>query len=178
MLYQIPDEVPGRGAPATRPVRGREFGMVDLYSFDADTETSTPATRHVSGLRTLFSRCGVPARPVWRTRARSVARTPRSSCFSPTSARTTSSSARIAATRRIRSAPSSASRRPTRGAPRPWKTSRRPPRRRSRHWPRFLAFPAPRTLKAVFYTADREPIPRGDSGAATSASTRSSSATP
>jgi prolyl-tRNA synthetase len=46
-------------------IRGREFGMMDLYSFDADEEGLAVAYEAMNdAYQRVFARCGVPATPV------------------------------------------------------------------------------------------------------------------
>ncbi|HEY7270519.1 MAG TPA: proline--tRNA ligase [Dehalococcoidia bacterium] len=62
LLYQIQTKFRDEQRPRMGLVRGREFGMMDLYSFDADVaglDRSYDAMYHA--YQRVFERCGVPA---------------------------------------------------------------------------------------------------------------------
>jgi prolyl-tRNA synthetase len=66
MLYQIQTKFRDEARPRMGLVRGREFVMADLYSFHADTEDLDRAyQRMYEAYKNVFARCGVPATPVF-----------------------------------------------------------------------------------------------------------------
>jgi prolyl-tRNA synthetase len=65
LLYQIQTKFRDEQRPRMGLVRGREFGMMDLYSFDADVEGLDRSYQAMFDAYTrVFQRCGVPALPV------------------------------------------------------------------------------------------------------------------
>jgi prolyl-tRNA synthetase len=65
LLYQIQTKFRDEQRPRLGLVRGREFGMMDLYSFDADVEGLDRSYQAMFDAYTrVFQRCGVPAVPV------------------------------------------------------------------------------------------------------------------
>jgi len=65
LLYQIQTKFRDEPRPRMGLVRGREFGMMDLYSFDADVEGLDRSYQAMFEAYTrVFQRCGVPAVPV------------------------------------------------------------------------------------------------------------------
>jgi prolyl-tRNA synthetase len=66
MLYQIQTKFRDEARPRMGLVRGREFVMADLYSFHADTEDLDRVyQRMYEAYKNVFARCGVPATPVF-----------------------------------------------------------------------------------------------------------------
>jgi prolyl-tRNA synthetase len=66
MLYQIQTKFRDEARPRMGLVRGREFVMADLYSFHADAEDLDRAYQRMYEAYTkVFERCGVPAKPVF-----------------------------------------------------------------------------------------------------------------
>ncbi|MGE3985712.1 MAG: proline--tRNA ligase [Dehalococcoidia bacterium] len=66
MLYQIQTKFRDEARPRMGLVRGREFGMMDLYSFHPDTEDLDRGyQRMYEAYTNVFARCGVPATPVF-----------------------------------------------------------------------------------------------------------------
>ena len=62
MLYQIQTKFRDEARPRMGLVRGREFGMMDLYSFHADAEDLDRFYRRIyEAYERVFQRCGVPA---------------------------------------------------------------------------------------------------------------------
>ena len=67
MLYQIQTKFRDEPRPRMGLVRGREFGMMDLYSFHTDTDDLDRAyDRMYQAYENVFRRCGVPATAVLR----------------------------------------------------------------------------------------------------------------
>jgi prolyl-tRNA synthetase len=65
LLYQIQTKFRDEPRPRMGLVRGREFGMMDLYSFDADVDGLDRSYQAMFDAYTrVFQRCGVPALPV------------------------------------------------------------------------------------------------------------------
>jgi prolyl-tRNA synthetase len=65
LLYQIQTKFRDEPRPRMGLVRGREFGMMDLYSFDADVAGLDRSYQAMFDAYTrVFQRCGVPAVPV------------------------------------------------------------------------------------------------------------------
>src|SRR5581483_2635674 len=65
LLYQVQTKFRDEPRPRMGLVRGREFGMMDLYSFDADVEGLDRSYQAMFDAYTrVFERCGVPAVPV------------------------------------------------------------------------------------------------------------------
>jgi prolyl-tRNA synthetase len=62
LLYQIQTKFRDEPRPRMGLVRGREFGMMDLYSFDADIEGLDRSYEAMyRAYQRVFERCGVPA---------------------------------------------------------------------------------------------------------------------
>ncbi len=62
MVYQIETKFRDEARPRMGLVRGREFGMLDLYSFHADVEGLDRAYQRLyEAYERVFQRCGVPA---------------------------------------------------------------------------------------------------------------------
>ncbi len=62
MVYQIETKFRDEARPRMGLVRGREFGMLDLYSFHADVEDLDRAYQRLyEAYERVFQRCGVPA---------------------------------------------------------------------------------------------------------------------
>ncbi len=62
MLYQIETKFRDEARPRMGLIRGREFGMLDLYSFHADVEDLDRGyQRMYEAYEHVFQRCGVPA---------------------------------------------------------------------------------------------------------------------
>ncbi len=62
MLYQIETKFRDEARPRMGLVRGREFGMLDLYSFHTDVQDLDRAyQRMYEAYERVFQRCGVPA---------------------------------------------------------------------------------------------------------------------
>jgi prolyl-tRNA synthetase len=65
LLYQIQTKFRDEPRPRLGLVRGREFGMMDLYSFDADWDgLDRSYDAMFRAYQRVFQRCGVPALPV------------------------------------------------------------------------------------------------------------------
>jgi prolyl-tRNA synthetase len=65
LLYQVQTKFRDEVRPRMGLVRGREFGMMDLYSFHADQEDLDQVYEHVfAAYQRVFERCGAPATPV------------------------------------------------------------------------------------------------------------------
>jgi prolyl-tRNA synthetase len=65
LLYQIQTKFRDEPRPRMGLVRGREFGMMDLYSFDTDWEALDRSYQAMYDAYTrVFERCGVPGIPV------------------------------------------------------------------------------------------------------------------
>ncbi len=66
MLYQIQTKFRDEPRPRMGLVRGREFGMMDLYSFHPDTDDlDRTYDRMYQAYDNVFRRCGVPATAVY-----------------------------------------------------------------------------------------------------------------
>ena len=66
MLYQIQTKFRDEARPRMGLVRGREFGMMDLYSFHTDLDDLDRGyQRMYQAYERVFERCGVPAKPVF-----------------------------------------------------------------------------------------------------------------
>ncbi len=62
LLYQIQTKFRDEQRPRMGLVRGREFGMMDLYSFDADLAGLDASYQAMfEAYKRVFERCGVPA---------------------------------------------------------------------------------------------------------------------
>ncbi len=62
LIYQVQTKFRDEPRPRMGLVRGREFGMMDLYSFDADTEGLDRSYQAMFDAYTrVYERCGVPA---------------------------------------------------------------------------------------------------------------------
>ena len=65
LLYQIQTKFRDEARPRGGLVRVREFHMKDLYSFDTDWDTLDTSYQKMAGAyRRVFDRCGVPTLPV------------------------------------------------------------------------------------------------------------------
>lgn len=65
LLYQVQTKFRDEPRPRMGLVRAREFGMMDLYSFDADVEgLDRSYDAMFAAYQRVFERCGVPALPV------------------------------------------------------------------------------------------------------------------
>jgi prolyl-tRNA synthetase len=65
LIYQIQTKFRDEPRPRLGLVRGREFGMMDLYSFDADWDgLDRSYDAMFRAYQRVFQRCGVPALPV------------------------------------------------------------------------------------------------------------------
>jgi prolyl-tRNA synthetase len=65
LLYQIQTKFRDEPRPRMGLVRGREFGMMDLYRFDTDREALDHSYDAMfEAYKRVFERCGVPAIPV------------------------------------------------------------------------------------------------------------------
>jgi prolyl-tRNA synthetase len=65
LIYQIQTKFRDEPRPRMGLVRAREFGMMDLYSFDADADGLDKSYQAMfEAYERVFRRCGVPALPV------------------------------------------------------------------------------------------------------------------
>jgi prolyl-tRNA synthetase len=159
LLYQIQTKFRDEQRPRMGLVRGREFGMMDLYSFDTDLAGLDASYQAMfDAYERVFQRCGVPATVV---QADSGAIGGKDSqefmllteigedeiLICPKCGYAANSEK--AEQRKFQAPPE---------APLPLEEISTPGQKTIEQLETFLAIPASRTLKAVFYAADRMPV--------------------
>ncbi len=159
LLYQIQTKFRDEQRPRMGLVRGREFGMMDLYSFDTDLAGLDASYQAMfDAYERVFQRCGVPATVV---QADSGAIGGKDSqefmllteigedeiLICPKCGYAANSEK--AEQRKFQASPEAAL---------PLEEISTPGQKTIEQLQAFLTIPASRTLKAVFYAADRKPV--------------------
>jgi prolyl-tRNA synthetase len=161
LLYQIQTKFRDEARPRGGLLRGREFVMKDLYSFDADWEglDASYATLAAAYQR-IFARCGVPATPVHADSGAIGGKESQEFLYLTEIGEDTAlfcpngDYAANAEKAEFRKAPA-----PSQGeAPLPLEEIATPGQKTIDDLAAFLRIPPARTLKAVFMQADGEPI--------------------
>jgi prolyl-tRNA synthetase len=168
LLYQIQTKFRDEARPRMGLVRGREFVMADLYSFHADTEDLDRAyQRMFEAYKNVFDRCGVPAVPVFADSGAIGGKDSQEFMLLTDIGEDDlvicpncgyAANTERAEFQKARPAPEQ---------PLPLEDVETPNTTTIEALAQFLGIPAHKTLKAVFYMADREPIIvaiRGDLG--------------
>ncbi|HXH21627.1 MAG TPA: proline--tRNA ligase [Dehalococcoidia bacterium] len=159
LLYQIQTKFRDEPRPRMGLVRGREFGMMDLYSFDADVEGLDRSYQAMFEAYTrVFERCGVPAIPVQADSGAIGGKDSQEFMLLTEIGEDTillcpgcgyAANSEKADHKKFQLPPDE---------PRPLEEVATPGQKTIDDLVRFLEVPHWKTLKAVFYSADREPV--------------------
>jgi prolyl-tRNA synthetase len=159
LLYQIQTKFRDEPRPRGGLIRAREFIMKDLYSFDADWEGLDESYRRMfTAYQNVFRRCGVPVVPIEADSGAIGGKESQEFLFMTPIGEDT---ALICAGCGYAANQERAELRWPAAAPEepgPLKEVATPGQKTIDDLARFLAVPHARTLKAVFYRADGQPV--------------------